>query len=1021
MQSNNILIAAIQETKLTAKSKLPNIKNFALIRSDRSTNKGGGVAFLVHDSVPFKIHASPDNITKDPHVEEISITINGEKSPNLTIRNVYIPPASSCSTPGWSPNLPSLSHNLPEPFLILGDFNCHHQSIYSADQDDQRGIAVLQWINDLNLGIINEDVPTRTTNTCSSAPDITVASPAIIPTTSWEVKTSLSSDRLPIHITISTEVKLVDSQKRTFINFKKADWPNFKDFIEAKILAAPELEDINKREKLLRDTITTAAKVYIPAGRIPKVINEFPQEAVTLIKDRDTLRAADPTDPRIPDLNAEIHKIVADHKRDKWMKHLDSCEPNTKKLWDTVKSLSSAPNPPQNQSISFDGKTYDNPQKIADKLNQQYTPGVTAMQGQKPSQEFRSLLRSIQTKPDEPPSFHINAGQVSESIKSAKNSKAIGPDGISPIMLKNLGPIAINFITKLFNDILLTAIIPPLWKTGRIIPLPKPGKPSNEGKSYRPVSLLSPLAKLLESVLLPHLQSAVHLEDHQHGFRKGRSCTTALQDITGHIKKGLNRHKPVHRTVMVAVDLTCAFDTVSHKILIKDINDLPLDPYIKRFLCGYLRGRKTFVEFRNHKSKCRQMRQGVPQGGVLSPTLFNMYISSMPAPPPGIKVTSYADDTTVMKSGPKIPPLCKALNEYLETLHKFFTSRNLGITPGKSTATIFTTCTQDMAITLPIKIDGKTVPTVKNPKILGTHLDPLLTFGHHAKVTADKISKRNNILRALAGSSWGKDKETITTTYKAIGRSCLNYCAPIWTPTLSETNWISLQAVQNAALRTATGCVKKSSISHLHSETKLLQVKEHNMLLSKQFHLATKKQGHPNFSIPHQVPERTMKADLGTLFEEEIGPLFSQQGNSKAQHNIGMRELHTSAVRSSIENASDNKVLGHAAPEINVSEKSLPRETRVSLAQLRSGYSSKLFSYLHDLWPNRYDSDLCPKCRASRHDTAHLFACPMDPTHLTPLDLWKNPVEVATFLGLRTRDGDQEDDPGGDGRQGDPG
>ena len=164
-----------------------------------------------------------------------------------------------------------------------------------------------------------------------------------------------------------------------------------------------------------------------------------------------------------------------------------------------------------------------------------------------------------------------------------------------------------------------------------------------------------------------------------------------------------------------------------------------------------------------------------------------------------------------------------------------------------------------------------------------------------------------------------------------------------------------------------------------------------------------------------------MKADLGTLFEEEIGPLFSQQGNSKAQHNIGMRELHTSAVRSSIENASDNKVLGHAAPEINISEKSLPRETRVSLAQLRSGYSSKLFSFLHDLWPNRYDSDLCPKCRASRHDTAHLFACPMDPTHLTPLDLWKNPVEVATFLGLRTRDGDQEDDPGGDGRQGDPG
>ena len=661
--------------------------------------------------------------------------------------------------------------------------------------------------------------------------------------------------------------------------------------------------------------------------------------------------------------------------------------------------------------MTFGDKTFDKPRKIANQLNAQYTPAADI----KPTKSLRSLCRNLQSPPPAEESFIFHVNELQEILKATKNSKSTGPDGLSPLMLKHLGPRALAYITNLFNHVINTAIIPPMWKTGRIVPLLKPHKPADVGKSYRPVSLLSPLAKALESLLLPKILASITFADHQHGFRKKRSTTTALQDIIEYIKHGLNKNKPVDRTVLVAVDLTCAFDTVSHEILLKDISNLPLNPFIKRFLAGYLRGRKTFVEFRNTRSKCRQMRQGVPQGGVLSPILFNLYMSHIPPPPPGIKITSYADDCSIASSGPKILPICKKINGYLDTLNKFFLDRNLVISPAKSTATVFTTCTQDMGLSLPIKIGNTAVPTVRNPKILGTYLDPLLNFNAHSTYVRDRVAKRNNILKALAGTTWGMDKEVILSTYKAIGRSIYSYCAPIWTPSLCNTRWTELQVPQSAALRTALGCTKMTDLGHLHSECKFLTVEQHNKMLAKQFYLSTKQTGHANFSIPYQPPSRIMKQSLATLYEDEIQGLYTQNGNNAAQHKIGLRAIHTEAVAASIATAPPNKVLQLPAPEISQSESNLPRSARSTLSQLRSGYSSSLMQYLNRIKPNIYDPH-CPRCGIAPHDTPHLFNCPANPTSLNTLDLWSNPEAVADFLDLVPRA-----DEGGDGRQDDPG
>ena len=908
---------------------------------------------------------------------------------------MYIPPQSSCEQQ-YRPPLEHLHVGLGDTYYIIGDVNAHHELWYSEATPDPRGRLLADTISGQDYGIINEDQPTRVTNQSSTAPDISLASPNLIPTTTWKVLNKLSSDHLPISISLSIELKKNNTQHLNFINFSKADWPEFTKFTENIFATARNVSNIHNSEKFFRNTILRATKKFIPAGRIPKTINALPTEVVRLIDIRDDIKKNNPGDNRLHELNNNINQKIKDHRKQKWIEHLDDCQPGSKKLWSTIKSLNNQPQQPDNQGINFNNRTINHPKKLATNFNKQYTPTTS----KKPQQALRKLIRSMKQRPKDPTPIFTPA-QTLEAIKKAKSSKALGPDGLSPIMLKHLGPNGINFLTNIFNECIKCSIIPSIWKTAKIIPLLKPGKPSDQGTSYRPVSLLSPAIKILEALLLPIINAAVNLADHQHGFRKNRSTTTALHSILNHINAGLNRKKPVHRTVSVAIDLSKAFDTVDHQILLEDINNLTLNDHIKRFLCAYLRGRQTYVVFRNSKSTFRKVKQGVPQGGVLSPVLFNLYMSSMPSPPGSVKLVTYADDSNILNSGPIIDKAVQEINIYLSTLDEWFKGRNLFISPSKSSATLFTTASAEVNETLDIKINGETVPTVKKPKFLGVTFDGLLSFNQHATDMKTKLQSKNNILKALAGTDWGKDKEIITNTYKAIGQSNLNYCAPIWTPSLSDTNWKKLQTTQNSALRIATGCHLMSDIDHLHHETKIMKVRPHCEMLSKQYLLSTQKQDHPNpVNLNGRPPPRQMKQTLESRFGATIKAL-SAPNISSEDYKRKLKVIHTNSVREMIDSMAHSKVLNAPPPKISDSEKDLPRAARTTLAQLRSGYSTFLNSYKARIDNNA--TDQCPSCPAA-HTTDHLFNCPANPTNLTARDLWTAPLEVARFLNLATDD-----------------
>ena len=238
-----------------------------------------------------------------------------------------------------------------------------------------------------------------------------------------------------------------------------------------------------------------------------------------------------------------------------------------------------------------------------------------------------------------------------KAIKSCRNSKAFGPDKLSIFHLKHLGPRAIEYITALFNLSATTCRIPAIWKSSLIIPIPKPGKDTSQGTSYRPISLICPAAKVLESLFLPSINKYLIPAQDQHGFRREHSTTSVLLQLTTDVAVGFNQRKPPDRTVCVAVDLSAAFDTVCHNNLLSKINRSQLPPAPARWHSCYLRGRQAKTCFRGVKSTSRKVNTGVPQGSKLSQSLFSFYIADMPILTEPVKRVGYADDLTVWASG----------------------------------------------------------------------------------------------------------------------------------------------------------------------------------------------------------------------------------------------------------------------------------------------------------------------------------------------------------------------------------
>ena len=368
-------------------------------------------------------------------------------------------------------------------------------------------------------------------------------------------------------------------------------------------------------------------------------------------------------------------------------------------------------------------------------------------------------------------------------------------------------------------------------------------------------------------------------------------------------------------------------------------------------------------------------------------------MSDMPTPTEPVKRVCYADDLTVWATGVNIPDMEDSLNSYLEEITAYLKDNSLLISAPKSSITLFTP-DQHQAKTNPrILIEDSRLPLVQCPKILRVHMDTSLSFNEHSSHVAERVSSRNNILKALAATFWGQQEETLLMTYKAVERSIINYVAPIWSTNLHDTNYINIQYTQNEALRISTGCQKMCSVDHLHAEANILEVKEHSELLSTQYMARCLKLENVNFSITTRASlKRMMKATLFTRHRSAVEPQMIAKDRKTT-----LQAIHNTPVNQAVTSLGRNVVLDDRPPAINISEKELTRKERTTLAQPRSGHCRLLGSCKSRISKD-VSLNVCADCGKTPDDVKHLFNCPAHPTTMTPSDLWNRPVDAIREL-----------------------
>jgi hypothetical protein len=608
-------------------------------------------------------------------------------------------------------------------------------------------------------------------------------------------------------------------------------------------------------------------------------------------------------------------------------------------------------------------------------------------------------LRKIKANSSQPSPFTPET--VSIIIKKLKNSKAEGPDHISNIHLKHLGPQAIIALTNIYNHAWLHNIFPPIWKHALIIPILKPNKSPKEVSSYRPISLLSTVSKVFEKLILAKINNNIPLSNTQHGFRQNYSTNTLLTDLSQRILTGFNQTPPPIRTIMAAIDINKAFDTVPRHILINKILNTNISPNDKKIISNFLSNRTGQVIQGKHKSKTYRLHNGVPQGAILSPSLFNLFMHDLPTPnSPQVVISSYADDLTITSQNTTARFAATNLQQYINELEHWLSTNRMTVSPQKSSITLFTSDRRESNLHPLITMLGNRLPLNKTPTILGLTLDTHMSFTPHIINISTKATRRIGVLKTLTGIKFGQHKETLKIVYKQFIEATINYAVPAWGPVISKSNWDRLERVQNRALRVITGCLPTTPISHLHAETKVLPIKDHLDLIGTQFYSRTLNLDHPlHFSLRPTPAPRAKKNTPALYFSHIFNNIPPPPPNITL-----IKHIHTCLTARSLSRRPPNTILNAPPPEISPEEQTLDRQSRVYLSRLRCGHHPSLMEYKFRF--NQSESPSCPRCLSPAPDSVHhlLLSCPSftearRSSGISSLrDLWTGPEIVATFL-----------------------
>ena len=343
------------------------------------------------------------------------------------------------------------------------------------------------------------------------------------------------------------------------------------------------------------------------------------------------------------------------------------------------------------------------------------------------------------------------------------------------------------------------------------------GKPLDSPASFRPISLTSCVSKLFERIILSRLlfflESNSIFSPHQAGFRPGRSTLDQILYLSQSISDGFNKLRPGSRTILSTIDFSKAFDSVWRPVLLHKLISVGLPRCFAGSTHPFLSDRRACVVYQNHKSRSFRVHRGVPQGSVLGPVLFSLFINDLPASlPSSVSCSVYADELAIWSSSPSVRTAVEATQGALFRLECWCLPLNLS----KCEASFSVGPHQANLLLLSSRLRF-------NPSLtfLGVTFDRTLSFSKHVSSLKAKLFPRLKALRCISASSWGPSKESLSLAYKSFLQSLLTYASPGWFSFLSATNITKLERLHRAASRAITGCLSFSPIPLLLTKASL--------------------------------------------------------------------------------------------------------------------------------------------------------------------------------------------------------
>ena len=679
-------------------------------------------------------------------------------------------------------------------FILLGDFNVNFVNTLHPSFSRLSNI-----INTFCLSQVVTDHTHVSPNGHTSLIDLVLmSSPSLLQSCSTIPPLS-NSDHLGLQVKTywRTSAQTTRSFQRTVWNYSNADWSRACDLIDSTDWNSLVTDDVNTSWHEWQHRFLEIMNMCVPKQTLPRRHNLpwLNKHLLQSMRRRNHLYKRAKKSGNHVKYKRVRNKVISQLRKAKATFFRNLNPRNPKKFWKAVKYLnkhhSAIPTLSHGDTVAQSG---------ADKAEMLNSFFVSCFNSSQPPLTHAD---SNTLKPDHacPENILCKEQQVLGLLRAVDTSKANGPDEISARMLKHTARSIAPSVTKLFNLSLCSGQLPVAWKQSLIVPVPK-SPVATTPNNYRPISLLSILSKLLErhiySLVATHLELYHPLSNAQWGFQTGKSTTTALLSTTHEWLTALEQRKEVSA---VFFDLKKAFDSVPHKELMSKLQQLSLDSHVLHWISNYLTCRCQKVVVSGETSRDSPVLSGVPQGSVLGPLLFLIYINSLAnvSISDGTRMVMYADDLLLFR------PIAKqcdfhTLQRDIDTVAEWVSANYLTFNHAKCKCMLVSRKSQSSTPPT-LTLNGCDIEQVQHFKYLGLLLSSDMSWSPHIESTC---SKAKRILGLLYRRFYGNtDSTTLVQLYQSLVRPHMEYASEVWDPH-TQKNRNKLEDIQKFACKIAT-------------------------------------------------------------------------------------------------------------------------------------------------------------------------------------------------------------------------